>query len=63
MFLNEIMKHPRVIFAFNSSIMRKNMIPIITKMFEVKNDLSNTKDLLHYLPFLFDQEYSKDASV
>lgn len=32
-FLKAVMRHPRVSFAFNSSIMRKNILPIINNMF------------------------------
>lgn len=50
------MSHPRVHFAFYSSIMRKNIMPIITKLFE--------KDMLlfqDHMMALFDQDYNKAA--
>ena len=51
-FLDQIMSHPRVKFAFNSSIMRKNIMPIILKMFEKNISLFQRKMLA-----LFDQEF------
>jgi hypothetical protein len=55
-FLKAIMSHPRVHFAFYSTIMRKNIMPIITNMFE--------KDKLlfkEHMMVLFDQEYNSPA--
>ena len=55
-FLRALMSHPRVKFAFYSSIMRKNIMPIITKMFE--------RDMLlfsNHMMALFDQDYNKSA--
>lgn len=51
-FLEEVMRHPRVTFSFYSSILRKNILPIITKMFEKNMPL--LEDKLHQI---FDQHY------
>lgn len=55
-FLKHLMDHPRVQFAFYSSIMRKNIMPIITKMFE--NDMLLFQERMSAL---FDQEYTRAA--
>lgn len=55
-FLEQIMSHPRVTFSFYSSIMRKNILPIITKMFEKNMPLLEEK--LHQI---FDQHYCDQA--
>lgn len=48
-FLKSIMSHPRVKFAFYSTIIRPNIMPIILKLFE------NEKSLLNeYMKMLFD---------
>lgn len=55
-FLRSVMSHPRVKFAFYSTIMRHNIMPIISHLFE--------KDMLlfqNHMLALFDQEYNKHA--
>lgn len=56
-FLDQIMSHPRVKFAFNSSIMRKNIMPIIMKMFDKNISLFQRK-----MCALFDQEFQNKGS-
>ena len=51
-FLKALMQHPRVRFAFYSSIMRKNILPIIVKLFEKETTLMQL-----YMRQLFDQEF------
>lgn len=53
-FLESLMQHPRIKFAFNSSMMRKNIIPVITKIFESKMYL-----VQKHMLAIFDQEYSE----
>lgn len=59
-FLEPLMSHPRVRFAFNSSIIRKNIMPIILRLFE-----SNMALFQQHMLALFDQQYQnkgKEAS-
>ena len=56
-YLKQIMQHPRVRLAFNSSIMRKNILPIIAHMFSECNENDLFTDHMFQL---FDQEYSKE---
>jgi len=55
-FLRSLMSHPRVKFAFYSTIMRQNIMPIITKIFEPDMLL-----LQEHMSALFDQEYNRAA--
>lgn len=55
-FLKALLCHPRVQFAFYSSIMRKNILPIIQNMF--KDDMGYFQE--HMLA-LFDQTYNRAA--
>ncbi len=58
-FLRDLMNHPRVSFSFYSTIMRKNILPIILEMFK-END--STMGLLEERLFnIFDQEYNRSA--
>ena len=57
-FLKAVMRHPRVKFAFNSSIMRKNILPIINNMF-IQCDESGL--FSEYMFCLFDQEYNQKS--
>ena len=55
-FLRSVMSHPRVKFAFYSTIMRQNITPIISYLFD--------KDMLllqEHMMALFDQEYNRKA--
>lgn len=57
-FLELVMRHPRVNLAFNSSIARRNIMPILDRMFIQ----SNKADLFGDHMFgLFDQNFSKEA--
>lgn len=38
-FLTELMNHPRVYFAFNTAIMRKNVLSIISGMFKEEKSM------------------------
>jgi hypothetical protein len=57
-FLKAVMRHPRVKFAFNSSIMRKNILPIIQEMFITTREEGLFSE---YMFCLFDQEYSEQS--
>lgn len=55
-FLESLMQHPRIKFAFNSSMMRKNILPVITKIFESKMYL-----VQKHMMAIFDQEFSEKS--
>jgi len=55
-FLKSIMCHPRVKFAFYSTIIRPNIMPIILKLFEKDQPL-----LQEYMKTVFDQSFNKPA--
>ena len=57
-FLERIMKHPRVRFAFNSGISRKNIVPIMTKMFNIDDKMSLIED---HMFAIFDQSFNDRA--
>lgn len=57
-FLKAVMRHPRIKFAFNSSIMRKNILPIINNMF-IKEGESGL--FSEHMFCLFDQEYNQKS--
>ena len=56
LFLRRLMLHPRVKFAFYSSIMRQNIFPIIQKMFANEMGLMNER-----MDAIFDRNFVKEA--
>lgn len=57
-FLKSVMRHPRVKFAFNSSITRRNIMPIINNMFITSGEAGFFSE---YMFCLFDQDYSQKS--
>ena len=57
-FLKAVMRHPRVKFAFNSSIMRKNILPIINNMFIQCGESGLFSE---HMFCLFDQDYNQKS--
>lgn len=59
-FLEQIMTHPRVKFAFNSGISKPNIIPIMTKIFNKDDKMYLVQDHLYSI---FDQTFCDKSKV